>query len=110
MARLSPNELAARIEREELRLMLGDRKFRRFLWRLLGKSGMFTGSARSNPAATSRDEGRRDLGNEVLTELRLADPGALILILSEYSDGLPGHSTGEPEASSPGDDDDTEDD
>lgn len=107
MARLQNNEIRARIEREEVKLLLDDRKFRRFAWRLLSKSGMFASSHRANPVDTSLAEGRRALGLEVLTELRMALPGALMVVLGEYPNGLPGYSTGEIEP--PGDDDERDD-
>lgn len=104
--RLSNAEIKARVEREEVRLLLEDRKFRKFIWRLFGKSGMYASSHRSNPVDTSRAEGRRDLGNDVLTELRLAQPDALLVILGEYPHGLPGYPSGEVEPLAQADDDD----
>lgn len=108
MSRPAKGELAARVAKEEVRLLMADRKFRRFIWRFFGKSGMFSRSTGSTPHDTSFREGRRDLGNEVLTELRLADPGALAQILAEYPAGLPGIGTGELDPHPTGDDDDPE--
>lgn len=106
--RSNNGDIRARLEREEVRLLLQDQKFRRFAWRLLSKSGMFEPSHRANPVDTSFAEGRRALGIDVLTDLRLAQPDALLAVLGEYPKGLPGYSTGEIEP--PGDDDDGRDD
>ena len=90
MTRRTPPEVRLRIEREETRLLLEDRKFRRFLWRLLAQSDMFGSSHRGNPSDASFKEGRRTLGLELLDELRVVRPDALHIILAEYPAWLPG--------------------
>ena len=100
---VASNDARIRIQREEVALLLDDPKFRRFCWRLLSKSGFFDSSARDNPIAISHDEGRRSLGIEVITDLRLARSDALMAILSEFPDGILGGSTGEIEPQPSGD-------
>ena len=60
----------ARRQRDEaLRWLMADNRGRRFVWRLLGKAGIFRTSMAASPELTAFNEGRRDLGLGLLADV-----------------------------------------
>ena len=101
-ARLTP-EAQRSIDTAELMELLNDDRFRRYLWRWLGKSGIYQTTYSGSTDATSFREGRRALGLDMLTECLTAREDALRMILTS-GEGAPG-VTDRQERSTPGDDD-----
>lgn len=72
------NELA------DLRAILERREGRRFLWRWLGKCGLYSQTYREGKADTTAFlEGQRGIGLELFAELNAADANQYALMVSE---------------------------
>ncbi|KKK52794.1 hypothetical protein LCGC14_3101320, partial [marine sediment metagenome] len=70
---------------KEVREVLSTRGGRAFVWRILGKCGVYH-SAPEGSEAMSRFEGRRDVGIQVLKECLTSDPKVYILMQQEAAD------------------------
>ncbi len=81
-ARAKAAELRQQREAEELRVLLGTVGGRAFIWRLLGYCNLYKPSP-FDAQASSRFEGRRDIGIWVRDELLTSDAGAYNLMRSE---------------------------
>ena len=68
----------------DLRRILKEPEGRRFVWRLLGKAGIFHTSFALNSNQTAFSEGRRSIGLDLLIDLNEADVGAFAQLQSEY--------------------------
>jgi hypothetical protein len=56
---------------------------RRFVWRLLERAGVYRTSFNSSGSVTAFNEGKRDIGLWVMTELHDHAPGALLEMITE---------------------------
>lgn len=70
-------------EIEDVRFILNDKRGRRFLWRQLEECGVFRSSANNSGSWTYFNEGQRNIGLKLLTEITDASPDAYLLMLKE---------------------------
>ncbi len=71
-------------ETNDLRAVLSSASGRRFVWRLLERSGVFRSSFNAvSDSYTAFNEGRRNLGLRVLNDILEADPDAFTLMQKE---------------------------
>lgn len=68
----------------DLRKLLKQPEFRRFIWHILSETGIFKASFTLNSMQTAFLEGRRDVGLAFIEDLDKADTNALIQIRQEY--------------------------
>lgn len=89
MARLTRQELADKVQNENLRVLMENPAFVKFIWTICVDAHIFfpTYSHRS-AHETSYQEGRRAVGLEVLHRLRNALPGVPVLSLIERAGNL----------------------
>lgn len=62
------------IEQNDLRWVMGTKQGRRFMWRLLGKAGLFQPSFNTNSAVMAFNEGNRNAGLTQLNDIMEACP------------------------------------
>lgn len=60
---------------------------RRFIWRLLTLAGVYRSSFASDIAVMAKNEGRRELGLVLLTDVTIADPDAYTKLIKEQKRG-----------------------
>lgn len=74
-------------EINDLRAVLSSASGRRFVWRLLERSGVFRSSFNAvSDSYTAFNEGRRNLGLRVLNDILEADPDAFTLMQRESAE------------------------
>lgn len=71
-------------ELSDLRKILKIPEGRRFVWNLLAKAGLFHSSFALNSNQTAFNEGRRNLGLDLMIDLNEADVGAFAQLQREY--------------------------
>jgi hypothetical protein len=81
-------ERAFQIEKEDLRFILSTRIGRRFVWRLLENSGVFSTSFSSDALLTAFKEGNRNTGLSLLTAIQDADAEKYCEMLRESKEDL----------------------
>lgn len=69
-------------DRNELKTLLQNLVFRRFMWRNLSKCGIYTTTMTGN-SWSYHNEGKRSVGLEMLNDILLADPNSWILMQKE---------------------------
>ena len=74
------------IEDQEAAELLNDPRFRNFVWRVIGKAGIYQSTYSGAPHATSYREGFRALGLEVLRMLVTARSDAMVVLLADAPD------------------------
>lgn len=72
----------------DVRAILKTPEGRRYLRKLLGKCGIFRSSFTPNSNLTAFNEGKRDIGLEVLIEINEADGSAFAQMQNEYISAL----------------------
>lgn len=68
---------------DDLSTILSDIRGRRFLWRYLGECGVFRSSFNNSGSVTAYNEGMRNIGLKILSEIMEADPEAYTLMATE---------------------------
>lgn len=68
---------------DDLATILSDIRGRRFIWRYLGKCGVFRSSFNNSGSVTAYNEGMRNIGLDMLNEIMQADPDSYLLMTSE---------------------------
>lgn len=74
---------AAERELDDWRWLLGDARGRRIVWKLLEDAGLFRSSFAAESATTAFNEGQRNAGLRVLTNVMTADPDAFVTMQRE---------------------------
>lgn len=77
-------DLEVRRARDDLLWVLGDKRGRRFLWRLLERAELYRLSYSSSGTETAFREGRRAAGLQLLADLTAADPNAYVKMQQEH--------------------------
>lgn len=72
----------------DLMFILSDKRGRRFFWRYLTKCGVFRTSADNSGSWTYFNEGRRDIGLQMLADVDEASPESYALMLRESKEEL----------------------
>lgn len=70
-------------ELQDVAYLLSDKRGRRFFWRYLSTCGVFKSSADNSGSWTYFNEGRRDVGLRLLSDMDEAAPDAYALMLKE---------------------------
>lgn len=73
--------LRDREEVTDLKFVLSHPQGQRLLWRILGKCGIFTASQHFDPHVVYFNEGKRNLGLEILADINRADQNAIIQMM-----------------------------
>lgn len=73
-------------EESDLKWLLGSRRGRRIVWRLLEQSGVFRMSFNTNAMQMAFAEGNRNLGNRVLAQINAVNPEAYVLMMKEANE------------------------
>lgn len=68
---------------DDLRFVLESRHGRRLLWRYLSVAGVFRSSFSVDPYATAFNEGKRVIGNTLMSDITDARADALIQMMTE---------------------------
>lgn len=78
-------------EQDDLRALLAIPNGRRFLWKTLSRCGVFrTSFCPGDPHVTSFNEGRREFGCALLSEVTEADPSGYLKMMHEAQEKLDG--------------------
>ncbi|MBS0539369.1 MAG: hypothetical protein JSR47_11465 [Proteobacteria bacterium] len=89
---------AANVERlqadEALRWLMADARGRRFVWGQLSRAGLFHSSMAATPELTAFNEGRRDIGLTLLSDVMRLSPEGYARMQAEATSRKP-TSTGE---------------
>lgn len=75
-----------REDREDLRWLLGQKRGRRIVWRLLEQAGVFRSVFNQNAMAMAFSEGRRDQGLRLLATVQTLKPEAYALMQAENTE------------------------
>lgn len=67
----------------DLRYVLNDRRGRRFLWKTMSDCGIFQTSFSSSTNVTFFNEGQRNVGLKILSDLNEAAPEVYVLMCEE---------------------------
>lgn len=73
-------------ELEELKVLLIQKPFRDWVWRLLEYAKMFNTTANLDPHSMAIASGKRDVGLRIFGEILEADQHALVTMLGENKD------------------------
>lgn len=76
----------AREEAEDFRWLVGNKRGRRIVWRMLERAGVFRTSFETNAMATAFNEGRRDFGLYLLTSVQGARAETFGLMQTENAE------------------------
>lgn len=76
-------ELARENELNDLRAVMGTEAGRRFIWRLLGITGIHRTSFNTNALTMAKDEGQRNVGLTIEAEVLEADTKAYLTMQQE---------------------------
>ena len=68
---------------DDLKYLLKTPQFRRFAWRYMSTCGVFTMSFDSDVNQTMFNEGRRSVGNKIMTEITTNVPYAFLQMMEE---------------------------
>lgn len=74
------------LELDQMRAVLATEAGRAVLWRLMAHAGIMATSFAVDPYLTARNEGRREQGIWLFTEIEAADPSVYLLMCSEAND------------------------
>jgi hypothetical protein len=75
-------------EIDDVRKILKTPEGRRYLWRMLGECGIFFNSFTPNSNQTAFNEGGRNIGLIILSDINEADPSAFAKMQNEYVSAL----------------------
>lgn len=78
------NQRVRQKEIDDIRKTLKTPEGRRFIWRMLGKCGVFRNSFNSNSNQTAFSEGQRNIGLDLLNDINEADIAAFARMQNEY--------------------------
>lgn len=71
---------------DDMRVLLSSPAGRRFFWRVLTQSGLYSSSYAESPTATAYNEGRRSIGLALMQEAQRVDPARYAVALREQLD------------------------
>lgn len=78
-------KLEAQTEVEDLKWLMGSKRGRRIVWRLLDQAGVFRLSFNTNAMQMAFAEGNRNFGNRTLAQVNAYCPELFPLMLKEQS-------------------------
>lgn len=84
--RLLREKLAAESEEADIRWLMGSKRGRRILWRLLDQSGVFRLSFNPNAMQMAFAEGTRNFGNRMLAMIHTHCPEHYTSMVKEHND------------------------
>lgn len=82
------------VELSEVKWVLSSKQGRNFIWRLLGRCGIYTQSFNQNNSIMSFNEGKRSVGNEILVDINQADPEGFFTMMRENRELKDNESSG----------------
>jgi hypothetical protein len=92
-SRRTARRLDQESEESDLKWLMGSRRGRRIVWRLLGQAGVFRSSFALNAAQMAFNEGNRNFGQHTLSLIHTHCPELYPLMVKEQSDGRSAEST-----------------
>ena len=72
-------------ELDDIKWLMGEKRGRRFMWRLLSRTGIYATSFSTNGMQMAYREGERSVGLDFLADVHLVDPDAHNLMTKENS-------------------------
>lgn len=72
-------------ELDDIKWLMGEKRGRRFMWRLLSRTGIYATSFSTNGMQMAYREGERSVGLDFLADVHLADPDLHNLMTKENS-------------------------
>ena len=78
--------LAKDSEESDIKWLMGSRRGRRIVWRLLSQSGVFRTSFNTNAMSMAFAEGNRNFGNRLLDLVHRACPESYLKMVSEANE------------------------
>lgn len=72
--------------RDDLRAILATAEGRRFAWSILASAGVYGRSFTGEPLTTAHNEGRREVGLQLLERIEAQAPGSYLAMLREGLD------------------------
>lgn len=79
-------KLEAKIEEEDLKWVMSNKRGRRFVWRLLDRAGIYRSSFTGN-STTFFNEGQRNIGLMLVAEIHRSCPDQYTQMIKEYKNG-----------------------
>lgn len=92
-ARTEKERIAAAIELEDFKFVMAHKQSRRFVWRLLGKAGIFRSTHSVVHAESAFMEGQRNFGLQLLLDINKHTPERYIELLTEIKDDNRKHTS-----------------
>lgn len=80
------NKLALQTEQEDFKWLMGNKRGRRIVWRLLERTGVYRSSFTGNSETFFR-EGARNVGLMLLDQIHTITPDQFAVMLKEQKDG-----------------------
>lgn len=80
--------LAAEVEELDVKWLMGSKRGRRIVWRLLEQAGVFRLSFNTNAMQMAFNEGNRNYGNRTLELIYKTCPELYAVMLKESNDGI----------------------
>lgn len=77
------NRLANDTEESDFKWLMGSKRGRRIVWRLLDRAGVFRLSFNTNSMQMAFNEGNRNFGNRILAMINSVSPEAFTLMMKE---------------------------
>lgn len=74
-------------ELEDVRSLLATQHGRRFIWRYLSACGVFTSSWNHSGSIMCFNEGQRNIGLKLLSDVNEASPDAYLVMMKEAKEG-----------------------
>ena len=91
-------DIEARNEEEDIKWLMGSRRGRRIVWRLLDRTGVYRLSFDTNALQMAFREGNRNFGNQILSMSNLVCPEHYVTMLKEHKNGNNSNSGGDPKS------------
>lgn len=84
--RKEQERIARQIEIDDFKFVMSHKQSRRFVWRLLGRYGIYRTSFSSDALEMARLEGQRNCGLQLMADIHLHAPERYIELLTEIKD------------------------
>lgn len=93
LKRKEQQRIAREIEIDDFKFVMAHKQSRRFVWRLLGRYGIYKSTFSVNHAEASFNEGQRNCGLQLLADIHQYAPERYIELLTEIKDDNRKHTS-----------------
>lgn len=77
---------ARRVQIEDIRWLMSDKRGRRIMWRLLAEAGVYRTSFNNSGSVTAFNEGKRQIGLVLIGEVNEHAANQFLVMLKEHAD------------------------